>query len=104
MGRIGVQPSLQRCRVGIDPCPRVDVGVVLPDGLQQLQGVLLDTVLHDPLTLRTPSATRASVRPPERLPLPVPLARACLVGAHSLLTRQPNSSGPSWSPGGTFST
>src|SRR5215216_3934998 len=46
MGRIGVQASLQRCRVGIYPCPRVDVGVVLPDGVQQLQGVLLDTVLH----------------------------------------------------------
>src|SRR5215211_5845557 len=34
-----------------------------------------------------------------RLPLPVPLPRASFVGAHSLLTRQPNSSGPSWSPG-----
>src|SRR5215207_6456082 len=46
MGRIGIQASLQRCRVGIHPCPRVDVGVVLPDGPQQLQGVLLDTLLH----------------------------------------------------------
>src|SRR5829696_6892671 len=51
------------------------------------------------LTARTPSSTKASVRPPECLPLPVPLASASLVGAHSLLTRQPNSSGPSWSPG-----
>src|SRR5918992_5423367 len=65
MGRIWVQPTPQRCRVGIYPCPRVDVGVVLPDGLQQLQGVLLDTLLHDPPTLRTPSATRGSVCPPE---------------------------------------
>ena len=26
--------------------PRRDIGVVLPDGVQQLQGVLLDTVFH----------------------------------------------------------
>src|SRR5918993_576274 len=69
MSRVGVQASLQRCRVGIYPCPRVDVGMVLPDGVQKLQGVLLDTLLHDPPTLRTPYAARGSVRPPEPLPL-----------------------------------
>jgi hypothetical protein len=31
--------------------PRVDVGVVLPDGVQQLQGVLLDTLLHKSTSL-----------------------------------------------------
>src|SRR5215216_5586362 len=102
MGRIGVQPSLQRCRAGIYPCPRVDVGVVLPDGVQQLQGVLLDTVFHDPPTPKHP--------PPGALcallssfPCPPSSQSISFVGAHSLLTRQPNSSGPSWSPG-MFST
>jgi hypothetical protein len=33
----------------------------------------------------------------------VPIALARLFGVYSLLTRQPNSSGPSWSPG-MFST
>jgi hypothetical protein len=37
-------------------CPRrVDVGVVLLDGVQQLQGVLLDTLFHDPPNRRTSS-------------------------------------------------
>src|SRR5215216_4658690 len=82
------------------PCPAVEVGIVLCDGVQQLQVVLRDTLLHDPPTHRTPYTTRGSVEPPERLPLACPSSQSmCLVGAHSLLTRQPNSSGPSWSPG-----
>jgi hypothetical protein len=46
---------------------------------------------------QTSYATRtgAAVRPPECRPLPVSLASMCLVGAYSLLIRQPNSSGPS---------
>src|SRR5215207_4008643 len=64
MGRIGVQPSLQRCRVGIYPCPRVDVGVVLPDGLQQLQGVLLDTLLHGILLPSEPPTSPGALLTP----------------------------------------
>ena len=71
MGRIGVQASLQRCRVGIDPCPRVDVGVVLPDGVQQLQSVSLDTVLRDPPTPRTISATTSSALRSPACPRPL---------------------------------
>src|SRR5215210_764876 len=50
----------------------------------------LRTAAHPCTISPTPFATRASVGPPERLPLPVSLASACLVWAHSLLTRQPN--------------
>jgi hypothetical protein len=53
---------------------------VLPDGLQQLQGVFLDTLLHEILLpSEPPPPPGALLAPPEHLPLPLPLARASLL-------------------------
>src|SRR5215213_11181531 len=106
--RIGVQSGLQRRRVGIHPRPRVNVGVVLPDGVQQLQSISLDTVLRDPPTPRTISATTSSALCSPACPRPLSEAltspaadhyepRPDLPGEAQYLIRSPSLDEVGWS-------